>query len=175
MGLRSSFNQLVFNYEDPQSANVHYPENAEVPPTPQLLQVCKQIRAESTPVYLSNQTFNFFKSCDDIILDAIDPSLRIWLQQIGPGVKAIRRLGVDIEDEDVWMQMKLTDGDCFVALWVWDWDGDEDMNMGGYTAMMFAQILVSCIEKVVKGVGIKWPEEGAKIEIDDHLGPLPYV
>ena len=139
------------------------------------LQVCKQIRAESTPVYLSNQTFNFFKSCDDIILDAIDPSLRIWLQQIGPGVKAIRRLGVDIEDEDVWMQMKLTDGDCFVALWVWDWDGDEDMNMGGYMAMMFAQILVSCIEKVVKGVGIKWPEEGAKIEIDDHLGPLPYV
>ena len=170
-----SFNELVFNYEDRQSANVRYPENAEAQPTPELLQVCKQIRSEATPIYLSNQTFSFFKSCDDIILDAIDPSLRIWLQQIGPGVKAIRRLGVDIEDEDVRLQMKLIDGECFVTLWVWDWDGDEDMNMGGYTAMMFAQILVSCIEKVVKGVGIKWPEEGAKIEIEDHLGPLPCV
>jgi hypothetical protein len=140
-----------------------------------LLRVCKQILSEAAPVYFHNQTFSYYKGDDDAILNTIDPFLQLWLEELGPGVESIRKLGVDVEDHRLRLQVKLTDGECLVDAWIWDWDGDEEMQMGDETVVKVIQDAVICFEKVVKKKGIKRPAAGPVLKMDGHPGLLPYL
>ena len=163
------YNQLVFTNDDSRAWNDkgefrHHDK-------PALLRVCQQISSEATPIYFYNQTFSYYSSDD---YDAVN-FLALFLMDLGQGVKAIRKLGVDVEDDDMRLQVKLKDGECSVTAWVWEWDDDDEVDFGGVSMMKYIQTEVRHIEKVVKGTGINWPAAGPTIEVKDHPGPLPFL